>query len=173
MSQYNIGPKIGIEGEAQFRAQISRINSEYRSMDSYLKTLDKSMAQSGKSQEALAAKGNVLRQQLALQEQRFEALAEVLARAKEKYGENSQEVMRYEGALLDVKNTQAQLTRELEDTEGEMRRLAAGIEDVGDSADSAEPKVLSFGAPREYPPRYFPTIRQYSSPRNLRNRRIR
>lgn len=145
MSQYNIGPKIGIEGEGQFRAQISRINSEYRSMDSYLKTLDKSMAQSGKSQEALAAKGNVLRQQLALQEQRFEALAEVLARAKEKYGENSQEVMRYEGALLDVKNTQAQLTRELEDTEDEMRRLAAGIEDVGDSADSAEPKVLSFG----------------------------
>lgn len=145
MSQYNIGPKIGIEGEGQFRAQISRINSEYRSMDSYLKTLDKSMAQSGKSQEALAAKGNVLRQQLALQEQRFEALAEVLARAKEKYGENSQEVMRYEGALLDVKNTQAQLTRELEDTEGEMRRLAAGIDDVGDSADSAEPKVLSFG----------------------------
>ena len=36
MSQYNIGPRIGIEGEAQFRQQISRINSEYRSMDSYL-----------------------------------------------------------------------------------------------------------------------------------------
>ena len=36
MSQYNIGPKIGIDGEREFRAQISRINSEYRSMDSYL-----------------------------------------------------------------------------------------------------------------------------------------
>ena len=39
MSQYNIGPKIGIEGEREFRSQISRINSEYRSMDSYLKAL--------------------------------------------------------------------------------------------------------------------------------------
>lgn len=145
MSQYNIGPRIGIEGEAQFRAQISRINSEYRSMDSYLKTLDRSMVQNGKSQEALAAKGNVLRQQLALQEQRFEALSDALSKAREKYGDNSQEVMRYEGAILDVKNTQAQLTQELNDTYGEMRRLSEGIEDVGDSAEVAEPKMLSFG----------------------------
>lgn len=145
MSQYNIGPRIGIEGEAQFRQQISRINSEYRSMDSYLKTLDRSMTQNGKSQEALATKSNVLRQQLALQEQRFEALSDALSKAREKYGDNSQEVMRYEGALLDVKNTQEQLTRELADTEDEMRRLAEGIEDVGDSAEVAEPKMLSFG----------------------------
>lgn len=145
MSSYNIGPRIGIEGEAQFRAQISRINSEYKSMDSYLKTLDRSMAANGKSQEALAAKGNVLRQQLALQEQRFEALSDALAKARERYGDNSQEVMRYEGALLDVKNTQEQLNRELSDTEDEMRRLAEGIEDVGDNADEAEPKVLGFG----------------------------
>lgn len=145
MSQYNIGPRIGIEGEAQFRQQISRINSEYRSMDSYLTTLDRSMAQNGKSQEQLAAKGNVLRQQLALQAQRFEALSDALSKAREKYGDNSQEVMRYEGAILDVKNTQAQLTRELADTEDEMRRLAEGIEDVGDSAEVAEPKMLSFG----------------------------
>lgn len=145
MSQYNIGPRIGIEGEAQFRAQISRINSEYRSMDSYLKTLDRSMAQNGKSQEALAAKGNVLRQQLALQEQRFEALSDALSKAQEKYGANSQEVMRYKGAILDVETTQAKLTRELADTEDEMRRLAEGIEDVGDSAEVAEPKMLSFG----------------------------
>lgn len=145
MSQYNIGPKIGIEGEAQFRAQISRINSEYRSMDSYLKTLDRSMAQNGKSQEALAAKGNVLRQQLALQEQRYNALSEALEKVRAKENASAQEIMRYEGALLDVQNTQQQLTRELADTEDEMRRLAEGIEDVGDSAEVAEPKMLSFG----------------------------
>ena len=145
MSQYNIGPRIGIEGEAQFRAQISRINSEYRSMDSYLKTLDRSMAQNGKSQEALAAKGNALRQQLALQEQRYNALSEALEKVRAKENASAQEIMRYEGALLDVQNTQAQLTRELADTEDEMRRLADGIEDVGESAEVAEPKMLSFG----------------------------
>lgn len=145
MSQYNIGPKIGIEGEKEFRAQITRINSEYRSMDSYLKALDKSMAQNGRSQEALAAKSNVLRQQIGLEEQRYKELSKALAGAAAAYGENSQEALRFRGALLDVENTMATLSRELGDTEDEMQKLANGIDDVGESADSAEPKVLSFG----------------------------
>lgn len=145
MSQYNIGPKIGIEGEREFRAQISRINSEYRSMDSYLKALDKSMAQNGRSQEALAAKSNVLRQQIGLEEQRYKELSLALERAAAAYGENSQEALRFRGALLDVENTVATLSRELGDTEDEMQKLANGIDDVGESADSAEPEVLSFG----------------------------
>lgn len=145
MSQYNIGPKIGIEGEKEFRAQISRINSEYRSMDSYLKALDKSMAQNGRSQEALAAKSNVLRQQIGLEEQRHKELSKALEGAAAAYGENSQEALRFRGALLDVENTVATLSRELGDTEDEMQKLANGIDDVGESADTAEPKVLSFG----------------------------
>lgn len=145
MSQYNIGPRIGIEGEAQFRQQISRINSEYRSMDSYLKALDKSMAQNGRSQEALAAKSNVLRQQIGLQEQRYSALSDAVQKATAKFGPGSNEVMRFQGALLDVDNTMTSLVRELDSTEDELRRLSLGIDDVGDSADSAETKVLSFG----------------------------
>lgn len=145
MSQYNIGPKIGIEGEREFRAQISRINSEYRSMDSYLKALDQSMAQNGRSQEALAAKSNVLRQQIGLEEQRYKELSKALEGAAAAYGENSQEALRFRGALLDVENTVATLARELGDTEDEMQRMANGIDDVGESADSAESKVLSFG----------------------------
>ena len=145
MSQYNIGPKIGIEGEAQFRQQISRINSEYRSMDSYLKAVEQSMEQQGRTQDLLASKSNALRQQLALQAQRYDALSDALAKAKAKYGENSQEVLRFEGALLDVKNTTAQLERELSDTDRQLENLANGIDGVGESADVAEQQVLSFG----------------------------
>lgn len=145
MSQYNIGPKIGIEGEKEFRAQITRINSEYRSMDSYLQALDKSMAQNGRSQEALAAKGNALRQQIDLQQRKYEELYQMLQRVTAMEGDHTQEIMRFEGALLDVRNTTAQLTQELDDTERQLDNLANGIDDVGESADSSEPKVLSFG----------------------------
>lgn len=145
MAAYNIGPKIGIEGEKEFRAQISRINKEYSAMESYTKAVSTAMQQQGKSQELLASKSNGLRQQLNLQQQKFRELSEALEKAKASYGENSQEVLRFEGAILDVKNTTAALQRELDATDDELRRMAAGIEDVGDSADSAEPKVLSFG----------------------------
>lgn len=145
MSAYNIGPKIGIEGEKEFRAQISRINKEYSAMESYTKAVSTAMQQQGKTQELLASKSNSLRQQLNLQQKKFRELSEALEKAKASYDENSQEVLRFEGAILDVKNTTAALQRELDATDDELRRMAAGIEDVGDSADSAEPKVLSFG----------------------------
>lgn len=145
MANYNIGPKIGIEGEKEFRAQISRINKEYSAMESYTKAVSTAMAQQGKSQELLASKSNSLRQQLGLQEQKFRELSNALEKAKASYGENSQEVLRFEGAILDVKNTTAALQRELDATDGELRRMAAGIEDVGDAAEDADDKVLSFG----------------------------
>ena len=52
---YDIGARVGIEGESQFRAQISRINKDYKSMESYLQTLDKAMERNGRSMEALQA----------------------------------------------------------------------------------------------------------------------
>lgn len=145
MANYNIGPKIGIEGEKEFRAQISRINKEYSAMESYTKAVSTAMQQQGKSQELLASKANGLRQQLGLQEQKFRELSNALEKAKASYGENSQEVLRFEGAILDVKNTTAALQRELDATDDELRRMAAGIEDVGDAAEDADDKVLSFG----------------------------
>ena len=145
MAAYNIGPKIGIEGEKEFRAQISRINKEYSAMESYTTAVSTAMQQQGKSQELLASKANGLRQQLGLQEQKFRELSNALEKAKASYGENSQEVLRFEGAILDVKNTIAALQRELDATDDELRRMADGIEDVGDAAEDADDKVLSFG----------------------------
>lgn len=145
MAAYNIGPKIGIEGEKEFRAQISRINKEYSAMESYTKAVTTAMQQQGKSQDLLASKANGLRQQLGLQEQKFRELSDALEKAKASYGENSQEVLRFQGAILDVKNTTAALQRELDATDDELRRMAAGIEDVGDAAEVADDKVLSFG----------------------------
>ena len=114
-------------------------------MESYTKAVSTAMAQQGKSQELLASKSNGLRQQLNLQQQKFRELSEALEKAKASYGENSQEVLRFEGAILDVKNTTAALQRELDATDDELRRMAAGIEDVGEAAEVADDKVLSFG----------------------------
>ena len=138
MSQYNIGPKIGIEGEREFRAQISRINSEYRSMDSYLKALDQSMAQNGRSQEALASKSNALQQQIAQQQQKYKLLADALAKVQAKTGANSQETLRYKGALLDVENTLSSLQAALAETTQEMTALANGVQHIETSAERAE-----------------------------------
>ena len=144
-SNYNIGPRIGIEGEAEFRKQISQINSAYKSMDSYLQAITKDMEANGRSQDALKARANGLRQQIDLQAQKYNQLAGALEKAKAQYGENSQEVMRYEGAMLDVQNTTNKLVKALAEMEQELEDMADGIERVGDESDDSGEKVLSFG----------------------------
>ena len=142
---YNIGPRIGIEGEAEFRKQISRINQEYKAMASYTGAVSKSMEQQGKSQEALAAKQNGLRQQIALQQKAYKEYEGVLAKVKALEGDHADEILRYEGALLHTKTTIAGLEAELSDTEREMQDLADGIEDVGEEAQETDRELGSFG----------------------------
>lgn len=142
---YDIGARVGIDGESQFRAQISRINKDYKSMESYLQALDKAMDRNGKSMEALQARHNGLQQQLAMQEKKHKELTEALEKVRGEYDAGSQEVLRFEGALLDVDQTMEDLKRQIAATEGDMDRLANGIEDVADASDDANGKVLSFG----------------------------
>ena len=142
---YNIGPRIGIEGEKEFRPQISRINSEYKSMGSYLAAVEKSMETQGRTQEALALKQNALRQQIAKQSDAYAQYSTALERVKALEGDHAEEITRYEGALLHTENTIAELTRELTKTETELDRMAQGLEDVGQEADDSGDKVLGFG----------------------------
>lgn len=169
MSQYNIGPKIGVEGEAEFRRQIRNINSEYKTMDSYLKAVEQSMEKQGRSQSLLESKSAGLQQQIAIQGRKWEELNKVLDRVKEQFGEGSNEFLRISGAMLDVENTLSDLEQSLMDTDQELERLVSGtgdltdqvedlgdsarevdrvtdsLDDLGDSADGAQAQVVSFG----------------------------
>lgn len=145
MSNYNIGPRIGIEGEAQFRAQISRINSEYRSMASYTEAVSKAMEKQGKTQSLLESKANGLRQQIDLQQRAYKQYADALEKVKGLEGDHSSEITRYEGALLHVRNEVDRLSKELVDTVDDMEKLAQGIEDVDEAADGAGKEMLDFG----------------------------
>ena len=142
---YDIGAKIGVSGWQEFRKQVGEINKNYKSLSDYSAALTKQMSAEGKSMDALTEKHRVQMRQLELLENRQGLLLETLEKAKAKYGENSTAVMRLDGALVDVNNSMTELKAAISATDRDITNLADGIEDVGDSADSAEPKVLSFG----------------------------
>ena len=137
-SQYNIGPRIGIDGEAEFRRQISRINGEYKSMASFTEAVSKSMEQQGRTQSLLQSKSAGLQQQIALQGRKWEALNDVLARVKAEFGEGSQEFLRISGAMLDVENTLGGLEKSLLETDEEIQRLTAGVDDLADGMEDLD-----------------------------------
>lgn len=141
---YNIGPKIGIDGEAEFRRQLRDINAEYKALEAETKAVAAAMESQGDEQQKLESHTKQLIKQLDKQLDKEALLQDAVAKASKKYGENSTEAMRLKGALYDTQTTITNLESELTDTSKRLENMAEGFEDVGQEAGQAEGAVLDF-----------------------------
>ena len=83
----NIGPKIGIDGEAQFRKELNNIIQQSKTLASEMKAVTSAFDKNDNSQEKLAAQSAVLTKQIETQEQRIEQLKKGLAASAKEFGE--------------------------------------------------------------------------------------
>lgn len=134
---YDIGPRIGIKGEAEFNSQIEKINNQIKSCGAEMKKLSSEFEDNANSQEALIAKNKNLQKELDLQEQKVKVLqnqynkykektdelAEALKKAKTEFGENSKEASKAEKAFNDSFNTMTKLDASIKETETFVNKL--------------------------------------------------
>ena len=104
----NIGPKIGIDGEKQFRSELNSIGQHLRTLNTEMKAVTTAFDANDSSQKRLATQSDVLTRQLSLQEQQVTEIQKALDYAKANYAENSNEVQRWQQAL---NNATADLNR--------------------------------------------------------------
>ena len=104
----NIGPKIGIDGEKQFRSELNSIGQQLRTLNTEMKAVTTAFDANEGSQKRLATQSDVLTRQLSLQEQQVTEIQKALDYAKANYAENSNEVQRWQQAL---NNATADLNR--------------------------------------------------------------
>lgn len=142
---YNIGPKIGIDGEKEFRNSIKQINDTYKALDAETRALTAAFDAQGDEQGKLEATSKQLQKQLDLQKQKMGLLEDAVKKASEKYGENSIEATRLRGALYDTQATVSKLETELEDTSSALNGTGDAMEDFAEEAEDASDAALSFG----------------------------
>lgn len=142
---YNIGPKIGIEGEAQFRQQIKAINNEYKTLQAQTKALTAEFDKNGDQQGKLKMQTQQLEKQIENQKQAIEEMEKALEVAAKTTDANSDAVTTWEGKLYNARATVAQLEKELQDTEDALRKMEDGVEDTGEAADDAGEDISEFG----------------------------
>lgn len=98
----NIGPRIGIDGEAEYRKQLNNIIQQAKTLDSEMRAVTSSFDKNTSAQEKNTKTGEVLQKQIAVQQRRIEELRKGLAAAAEKYGENATETLKWREALNDA-----------------------------------------------------------------------
>ncbi len=134
----NIGPKIGIDGEAQFRKELNNIIQQSKTLASEMKAVTSAFDKNDNSQEKLAAQSAVLTKQIETQEQRIEQLKKGLAASAKEFGEADTRTQKWKQAVNDA-------TSELNNMRSNLKGLDTSVDDTADSLDDAADSALSFG----------------------------
>lgn len=135
---YDIGPRIGIDGEAEFRRAINNINTNIRTLGTEMLAVTSAYDANDKSAAALTARNEVLVKQIDAQKEKLAKLQEGLAASAEKYGDSDEKTQRWQ-------QTVNKATADLNKMERELAENSQALQDNGRELDSASEKTSQFG----------------------------
>jgi len=159
----NIGPKIGIEGEAEYKKQLDKIIQQSKELASEMKTVTSEFDKNDKSQENLTAQSEVLTKQIKNQKKRIELLSKGYEKtekeldklqkaakdASEEFGENSEEAIKAAAAFekqekaasrsrIEMNNATTVLNkmeRQFDGLQSELQKSASESEDFAEAVE--------------------------------------
>ena len=134
----DIGPKIGIDGEKEFRESLRAMGQQLKTLGTEMKAVTSAFDVDNDSQKKLASQSDILSRQLEVQQQRITEIQKALDYARQNYAENSNEVQRWQQSLNNA-------TADLNNTKKQLNDLETGVENVGDAMDGAGQKTSLFG----------------------------
>mgnify|MGYP003289834564 CR=1 FL=1 len=134
----NIGPKIGVDGEAEYRRQINQIIQQSKTLESQMKLVASRFTAATTAEEKNAKTASVLSKQIDVQRERVKLLAEQTGKAAAKYGESDAKTQKWQQALNEA-------TASLNKMQNELRDASSGVEELGNDMNEGGEKALSFG----------------------------
>lgn len=134
----NIGPKISVEGEAEYRKQMAQIIAQQKALAAEMKATVSGFASTASAQEKARASASVLDRQIANLSDALKAQQGQLDKAAAKYGENSKEALAYRTAVYNT-------TAELNKLKNQLGGTADAVEDTGDAMADAGKQGIKLG----------------------------
>lgn len=140
---YDIGPRISLKGETEFKSAIKSANTALKEYGSELKAVNADIEANGKSHEALQKKGELLQKQLEAQTQKVNAYREAIEKQTKiqeeqrkkvedltkEYGENSKEVVQAKKEYDQTTENLSKLSQGLSETQVYVTKLTKEIQE--------------------------------------------
>lgn len=127
----NIGPKIGIDGEAEFRKEINDLIQQQKTLASEMKVVTSAFDKNDKSQENLEGQSRVLTKQIETQEQKIKKLKQGLEAATNQFGEADSRTQKWQQAVNEAT--------------ADLNGMSRALDNVGNDLDDINGKNFSFG----------------------------
>lgn len=134
----NIGPRIGVDGEAEYRSQMRQIIQQTKTLESQMKLVASQFTATTSAEEKNTKTAAVLTEKIKAQRDMIKLLAEQTGKAAAKYGPLNEYTLKYQESLNKA-------TARLNEMQNELRDTTSGVQDMDDAMDDGAKKALSFG----------------------------
>lgn len=134
----NVGLKLKIDGEAQYRSELNNIIAQAKTLDSEMKAVTSTFTAETSAEEKAAKTSAVLAKQIDVQKQKLTAQQQMLERATEKYGEADTRTLSWRDAVN-------QTTATLNKMENELRGVSSGVDQAADAMNDGKTSGMTFG----------------------------
>ena len=134
---YDLGPKIGIDGEAEFRKSILNVSQQIKTLGSEMKVVTSAFEAGEGAEESLAKQTQILTDMIAAQEKKISEQTRMLNQAKTAFDETSDETLKWQRAVNES-------TAELNKMKKQLKDLEKGVENVGDAMENVDDPMDGF-----------------------------
>ena len=134
----SIGPRLGIDGEKEYRNSINQIIQQAKTLDSEMKLVTSSFDENTDAQEKATRTSEVLNKQIDVQKRRVDALNEMLEKSADLYGENDTRTLKWKEAVNGA-------TAELNNLERQLEQTQDAVEGMGDSVNDSTGEMDDLG----------------------------
>ena len=133
---YDIGPRIGIEGFAEFKRNLKSIDDGLKVNASEMQKVSAEYDKNDKSITALTAKNDVLSRSISSQSEKVEVLRQALEKSAKETGESSSQTMEWQVKMNKAETELANMNRQLGENEEAMQKAGKGTVSLGDAVRS-------------------------------------
>jgi len=134
----NIGPRIGIEGEAEYRKSINDIIQQQKTLKSEMEAVTSAFDKSTSAEEKNKKTKDLLTKQVETQKKRVEELSKMLDESAKAFGENDAKTQKWKQAVNEA-------TAELNKMQSELKDIPGGLEEMAGKLDAAGQKMQDAG----------------------------
>lgn len=147
----NIGPKIGLEGEAEYKKSIKEIIAEQKALSAEMKATESAFDKNASAQDKARAKAESLNKQIDNQKEYISKLKDQLDKAKDAYGENSTTVSKLRENIAKAETALSKMEGQLEECneeigKGRWTQLSEKMDEIGGKMKDIGGKMQDFGS---------------------------
>lgn len=141
----DIGPRIGIDGEAEFRKELNNLTQQVKTFGAELKAVSTSADDEADAVSKAAKQQEILGNAIDAQKQKLSQLQQALQKATQEWGESDTKTLKWRQSVARAETELNQLESQLKQTTSALDKTDKAADDLGDSMKNAGKKSSSFG----------------------------